>query len=201
MQSQRFLTQLVFKIAVGIVVTCFGAELQAAEPTRQTVTKTLRPPGSSAGPAVAITYEAAVYDPAEAIATTGNPVWNTRTPEAAFEGVFLANKQSDTNLIVRGFAPAERERIAAMVAQPEMLSKNTASYARIAAVWLLQKTFYGDYIILTTAQADSRGNQWPASYAFKRTNEGWLLTNELASDPVYAQLMELIAPKSPPQSK
>lgn len=189
------------KAVLGVALGFGVLALQAAEPTRQTLTKTLRPMGAAAGPAVVITYEAAVYDPAESVATTGTVPWNTRTPEAAFQCVFLANKLGDTNLIVRGFVPAERERIAGMVAQPEMLSKNTASYAKIASVWLLQKTFYGEYIILTTAQEDSRGNQWPASYAFKRTAEGWLLTNELASDPVYAGLVDLIAPKSPPKSK
>ncbi len=204
---RRFLDLFVFtlKLVFGLVILVCGLPSQgqpsASGPQRQVVTKTLRPLGANAGTAVVITYEAVVYDPAEIIPTAGTVEWDTRTPETAFRGVFLANKQGDTNLIVRGFVPAERERIAGMVAKAEMLEKNTAAYGRVAKVSLLQKTFYGEHVILTTAQEDTRGHQWPMSYAFKRTNEGWLLTNELSDDPVYSQLMEIIAPKAPPKPK
>lgn len=184
-----------------VATFCCCVEMQSQEPPRQTLTKALRPFGSATGAAVTLTYDAAVYGPSESVATTGAPVWDTRTAEAAFRAIFLANKQADTNLIVRGFVPAERERIASMVSQKEMLDKNTTIYGRIARVVLRQKTFYGDYVILTTTQEDARGNQWPASYAFKRTDEGWCLTNELASDPVYSQLIEIIAPKPPEKAK
>lgn len=191
-------------IFLAFIIYC-GGEMQGVDSTttvaRRVFNKILRPAGSSSGPAMTISYEAMVYEPAEAVPITGNPDWNTLTPESSFRAIFLANKLGDTNLIARGFIPTEREKIRSMTGQKEMIAKNTALYARIAKVTLLQKTFYGDYIILTTAQEDTTANQWRASYVFKLTEEGWLLTNELASDRVYSQLMEIIVPKPSEKTK
>ncbi len=185
---------------ICLAAFCGGLTTHAAEP-RRTLSKTLRPPDSVSGPGVTITYEAVVFDPAEPIPMIGNPKWDTSTPESTLKAVFLANRQANTNLIIQGFVPADREKIRNMIMQPDVLEKNTTLYARLAKVSLLQKLFYGDYLILTTSQEDTKGAQWRASYVFKMTPEGWLITNELAADRVYSQLVEMIAPKSPEKAK
>ena len=190
------------RLSSGCAMVLIGAQFCAqnafsAEPVpekgRQVLTTTLRPPGNSAGPAVKIVYEAVVYETPEVVPTSGQSTWDPRTPESSFRASFLANKSGNADLIVRGFAPAEQEKIRGMVSKKDMLEKNTSLYSRILKCQLLQKTFYGDYVILTAFNEDNTGKSWRSHYAMKNTPEGWLLSNDLASDKVYGQLLDMIS--------
>lgn len=106
------------------------------------------------------------------------------TPAELVGSVIEANKSGDPERIVATFAPDEREAIQRMVTDPAMLRANTAAMGAITGWSVLSVRDHRGYAIVSVRE--TRGTESSTKrYPMKRTGEGWLLTNDLASDPAF----------------
>lgn len=126
--------------------------------------------------AATLAHAASARSPAQA-------KWDRSTPASSIRGIIAANRAGDREAIVASFAPAERTHIRQMVSNPTMLAANTAISRKIISSNVRRVRSYRGYSIVTVAERFRDGRTQLKNYPLKPTREGWLLTNELASDP------------------
>lgn len=111
--------------------------------------------------------------------------WDRTTPASSVNGIIAANRAGDRDAIVAGFAPAERARVRQMVSNPAMLAANTAISRKIVSSAVRRVRNHRGYAIVTVAERFRDGRTQLKNYPLKQTRQGWMLTNELASDPEF----------------
>lgn len=188
-------------LAAYASVSCVSAQ-EGATAARKTIRKEFAPPQNQSGAAVVVTYDAATYDSPIELAPIEQNAWNRSTPESSYRGLWTAYKQGNAEWILRGMTPEERERKRDLVNNRETLAKNTAVYGSIDRQFILQKIFYGDYVILRIAsKSRSDRGTFDQDIVYKQTTEGWLFTNELAEDPFVAYVLAALPRPALPQDR
>jgi hypothetical protein len=128
------------------------------------------------------------FMPALEARTIDKQDWNRSTPERCYLGIFTANKTADSQWIVEGFAPAERDSIRKMVADKPLLEANTQLFSNTAKETIAKKIIYGDYVILVVEAIRTDGRHHIRNIPFKRVGSDWLVTNDLSADKVFVEL-------------
>jgi hypothetical protein len=101
---------------------------------------------------------------------------------AIMSAVLAANKSGNAQRILATFAPAERPGLTKLVSDPAILAANSAIHAKIVSATVQGVRPYRGYKIVTVAEQLHDGKTRLKNYPLKQTAEGWLLTNDLASD-------------------
>ncbi len=130
---------------------------------------------------VRLSLPGALYDPPLPVQPVAGP---RATPEAALAADYAANLAGDANAIVAGFAPQDRDDIRALVEDPDMLARNTATSRDLERMAITGQVLLGDHALLLISHWYD-GVPWPAVYAFVETPEGYLRANALSNDPAF----------------
>ncbi len=164
------------------------AELAARGPI---LWRPFTPPNqSSAGGWVATPGK--VYDPPIEVHPVARDDWDRSTPEKAYAGIFAANRSGDIDWMLATFAPSERQEMRAQMTA-EAVEKNRLFMRTVVRELIRERIEYGPYVILITQSELPSGEKWGSPNPMIETPEGWALTNTLASDPFFSQVVWTLA--------
>lgn len=99
-----------------------------------------------------------------------------------------ANLSNDKEWILETFIPESRGEVREAMTE-DAVQRNAAYAEQVLGEVILEKIDYGQYVILVTQAKVKDGSVYVSSNPMVKTNDGWLLTKELADDPFVAMVL------------
>ncbi len=135
---------------------------------------------SRQGP-ITLSFSGNLYEPAQARFSGGAQ----RTPDEEFIiRVQRANREGSKEEILALWDPSERAEIAQDLDDSEMFSRNRLFYQSMKDSAFVLKARYGAYILFLVQNTNDLIGEQMQIYPVRRTGNGYVLTNELAEDPM-----------------
>lgn len=110
---------------------------------------------------------------------------NSSTLVGAVESYFAANGNADAVWIVENYLDEEKEDIEKLFNNGALLEKHKRHIENIEKIEITGKAMYKDYIIVFIKQKFISGKVITEAIPFKRTEEGYKVTNSLGKDDTY----------------
>ncbi|MCP3935475.1 MAG: hypothetical protein GY708_08900, partial [Actinomycetia bacterium] len=130
---------------------------------------------------ITLSFVGKVYDPAEARFDSGA----RRTPDEEFiVRVDRVNREGSKEDILALWEPSERAEIAQDLDDPELFANNRLFYKKVKHSAFAFKAHYGPYIIFLVQNTNELIGEQMQIYPIRRTSNGYVLTNDLADDPM-----------------
>ncbi len=135
---------------------------------------------SKQGP-ITLSFSGKLYEPTQARFTGGA----RRTPDEEFiVRVDRANREGSKEDILALWDANDRAEIAQDLDDPEMFSRNRLYYQSMKDSAFVLKAQYGAYILFLVQSTNDLIGEQMQVYPIRRTGSGFVLTNELADDPM-----------------
>ncbi|NUN12202.1 MAG: hypothetical protein HUU55_01045 [Myxococcales bacterium] len=139
-------------------------------------------------PSAELVYRGKRYTPPAEVPRIEKSEWNKGTPESSYAGVLSANLSNDREWILETFIPESRGEVREAMTE-DAVQRNAAYAEQVLSEAILEKIDYGQYVILVTQAKVKDGSVYVSSNPMVKTNDGWLLTKELADDPFVAMVL------------
>ena len=116
--------------------------------------------------------------------------WDRSSPESAYLGVRAANLADDADWILAGFTPDDRAKVSGYLGDPGMRAANAKAQRAISGERILSALSYKSHVILIVEVSEAGGFKYSKPVPMIETAEGWAVSNALAADPVFGELMQ-----------
>lgn len=126
-----------------------------------------------------------LYDPPKKIPTIERKNVNRNTVENTIASVFSANKSGNLDWIVDNFVKKDKEKIRELFKNKQLLKDSQADTQKIILVYLLGQVDYKDSVFVLVEQKYITGGRVKESLALKKTENGWMVTNEFSGDEAF----------------
>jgi hypothetical protein len=124
------------------------------------------------------------------VAVVERAAWQRATPEDAYRGVRTAQLRDDVDWILDGFADTDRAKVAGYLAKPDVRATNARIMKDIVSEEIRGRYAYKDHVILVLSATLASGKAYQRLVPMVRVAKGWSVSNALADDPMFAQLMK-----------
>jgi hypothetical protein len=160
-------------------IDCFPVIIKGAMPESQRV-----------GTPAILEFEAISYNPPLKLEKTTEKEWDLSSPESAVRGFQTAARAGNLDWMIKTWVPADRGGFKADFDQDKKkLERETAYYQSMLADYITDIYIYGDYRILAVMSKFKDGSWHGFPAVYKKTNTGWLRSNDLHTDYIAYRLI------------
>ena len=134
---------------------------------------------------VKITLPGKLYNPPKEIRNIEKKDVDRSTLENTVASVFSANKSGDLDWISANFVDKDKEKIKALFENKKILEDSKLDAEKIISLRLIGQADYKDSVLVFVEQHYIDRRKMKEALVCKKTEKGWKVTNEFASDKTF----------------